>query len=461
MRPRDECVAVIPGTGGPAEFGVAVVGAGAAGLLAALAARGAVGTDGRPREAPLAAPRVLLLDSMERPGRKILVSGGGRCNVTNASVSERDFVTSSNPVIARSVLREFPPEAIRTLLETLGVPLRVEPGGKVFPAEGYRARHVLDALLRAVREAGVETLFGHEVRTVERDERSSSFRIDTSILARRLVVATGGKSLPETGSRGFGLAVAARFGHTVVEPRPALVPMRCDPPFDLAGVTTPAILTVREHRGGKVRARVAGSLLFTHRGVSGPAALDASLHRGRLASQGLDPHVEADFWTLTEPNGPWASYRGHPKPPGVCLPEAPPPVSAGKIERFLVERSVGSTCSLGSLLEERFARRFVHALVPAASTPLAGLSRAMRHAAVQVLTSLDLRVRGDEGFRKAEATSGGALLEELDRKTLESRIVPGLHFCGEVVDVAGRLGGFNFQWAWASGAVAGRGASGA
>jgi hypothetical protein len=439
------------------RFDVAIVGAGAAGILAALAARRAVAPDGTPRAPDPDAPRVALLDIKERPGEKILISGGGRCNLTNESVSDRDFLTS-RPNALRGLLREFPPASMRRLVESLGVPLRVEPLGKVFPRPPHRARQVLDALLGAVREAGIVARFGWRVAEIRRDA-DGGLGIDGRLAARRVVVATGGMSVPTTGSEGFGFDLAGRTGHRVVEPRPALVPLRCELPGDLAGLTTPAILTVRDTREGKVRARTAGSLLFTHRGLSGPAALDASLHLTRMDGEGKGAILEADLWTLTDPEGEWAPFRGLPKPPGACLAVTPPSEREAEIERLVVDRAIGRSASLRGALEARLPRRLVEAIVPAARTSLAELTREARREAVRRLLRFPFPIRDHEGFRRAEATSGGVSLEELDRRTLESRVLPGLHFCGEVVDVTGRLGGFNFQWAWSSGWVAGRGAA--
>jgi len=437
------------------DAGVAVVGAGAAGIFAALAARGALDGKGRTSRPAADAPRVVLLDSMERPGRKILVSGGGRCNVTNERVTDRDFDTDS-PAVVRGVLAGFSAAATRAFLEGRGVALRAEPLGKVFPASG-RAREILDALLGALDGAGVERRFGAEVAGIARED--GLWRVG-DLLARRVVVATGGKSVPSTGSTGFGYGLAASLGHAVAEPVPALAALRGAVPGGLAGVTLPAILTVAEGRRRTLR-RAAGSLLFTHRGVSGPPALDSSLAVASCLRSGSPFTVTADFWTLSDPVGPFAPYLSLPKPPGACLPESPPPADAAAVEEWILERTRRSPRStLGVALAERLPRRLVEAIVPSPATPLSVLPREARRAAAEAATALDLRVTGTDGFDRAEVTAGGVPLRELDRRTLESRLAPGLHFCGEVCDATGRLGGFNFQWAFASGFAAGMGAAG-
>ncbi len=419
-----------------------MIGAGAAGIFAALAAR----------ESP-SRPSVVLLDGKESPGKKILVSGGGRCNVTNVAVSDRDFDTDA-PAVVRGILAGLPAAKVRAFFEERGVVLVEEPIGKLFPREGG-AKGVLAALFAALDAAGVERAFGAEVFEVERDGegwRVGEFR------ARRVVVATGGRSIPQTGSTGFGYGLARSVGHEVVEPVPALTPLRGNTPRDLAGVTVPAILTV-EDRDGRVLRRAAGSLLFTHGGVSGPAALDASVSVARAVEEERPFRVRADFWTLADPAGPFGPFLGQPKLPGSCLAASPPPTTAHDVERLLLAQDPKE--HLGTVLGRRLPRRLVEALAPAARVPLGRLAREDRRVAAESVAGLDLGITGVLGFDKAEVTAGGVPLRELDRRTLESRRAPGLFFCGEVCHATGRLGGFNFQWAWSSGHAAGRGAGGA
>jgi predicted flavoprotein YhiN len=440
---------------GPARE-VVVVGAGAAGTFAAIAARGAVDSRGARAAAPADAPRVLLRDGRDPPGRKILVSGGGRCNAGPTRVSERDFVSDAPPVV-RTLLAGFPPSSVQAFFRALGIEFLEEPGGKWFPRSGG-ARGVRDTLLRAASEAGVETDFRAPVASVERV--GDRWQVDGAP-AERVIVATGGLSVPSTGSDGFGLALARRLGHAVVEPVPALAPLWCEVPAALAGVTLPAIVTASD-ADGRVLRRAAGALLFTHRGVTGPAAFDVSGVVARRLAEKRAVRVHFDFWTLAAPDGPWSRFLGLPKPPGVCLPDAPAPSDAAAVERALLDATAESPrLAAGSVLARRLPRRLVDLLVPAAATSLANLSREDRRAAARAVAAYEPALLGAGGFDRAEVTEGGVPLRELDRRTLESRLAPGLHFCGEVCNATGRLGGFNFQWAWASGLAAGRGAAAA
>ncbi len=453
-------------TPAPERFDVVIVGAGAAGLLAAIAARGAISDDGSTHAPPHDAPTVALFDSMPQPGKKILISGGGKCNLTNERVTEHDFAPVGSKIV-RSILREFPPAAIVRFVEEAGIPTRIEPTGKIFPAEGRRARDVLGALQSGARRAGVVFRFGHAIDEIDRPAPGDGFRLVTrsadrdgatgTVHAARVVIATGGRSIPKTGSTGAGYTFAERFGHTIVPTRPALVGLTSAHPAGLAGLTMPALVLVRRDNGKEIY-RSAGSLLFTHQGISGPAGLDASLWRATAPVS--DPDVVADFWTLADPNGPWRAFRDLPKPPGACLAESPNATDPTHVDAFLRNQAaLHPKRRLASALTQRLPRSLVDSVVADGDTPLAELRQDARRRAAAAVTRFDLGIRGDAGFERAEVTAGGVPLGELARRTLESRIAPGLSFCGEVVDVTGRLGGFNFQWAWSSGYVAGRGAA--
>lgn len=434
------------------RFDVIVVGAGAAGIFAALAARGALAADGS-FSVPEDGPRVALLDGQDEPGRKILISGGGRCNVTNIRVSERDF-TSNAPNVVRSALREFPTDAVQRFFHDRDVELVCEPMGKLFPVSG-KARDVLDALHLALELAGVVRRFGHEVREVARD--GDGWRVD-GLVAARVIVATGGRSVPQTGSTGAGYRIARDAGHELVPTVPALAALLGAAREELAGVTLPAILTVAEPSGREI-ARAAGSLLFTHRGVSGPAALDVSGAFERALADGKEPRVLADIWSLADRAGAFKRYLDGTKAPGACLPDPPRAMLPEELEKTILDAaSRAPKRQLGWRLAKRLPRSVIEALVPAAHTQLAQLTKEQRREAAVALTALDLGIVATEGYAKAEVTAGGVPLSELRRRTLESRVAPGLHFCGEVCDVTGRLGGFNFQWAWSSGFLAGRAA---
>ncbi|MCO5170576.1 MAG: NAD(P)/FAD-dependent oxidoreductase [Planctomycetes bacterium] len=460
---------------------VLVVGAGAAGLMAALAARGAVAPDGGRREVGPGAPDVVLLNNERRLGLKLLVSGGGRCNLTHARVDEGDYQTGA-PHVLRGLLRAFPVASARAFFERRGCPLYEEPLGKVFPTSDD-ARQVLAVLLEAVERAGAPLVAPAEVVDLAPpggpdDDRWRAALADGSAWrARRVVLATGGLSLPRTGSRGFGLDALARLGHTVEAPAPALTPLLLGddgPLHGLAGLTAPLVLTLapraaspEQLAGARFRplARSAGSLLVTHRGASGPAALDVSGPCARALARGEDVVLRADAWSLHQPDGPWAPFLGLPKPPGACLPGDAAPRPPAR-EAFLTQAApllADRARGLGNALAERLPRSLVQGLLRAVGVDPAQPLRqvdARGWGRVHVaLTQADLRVTGVDGYQKAEVTAGGVLLQELERTTLESRRHPGLFCCGEVVDVTGRLGGFNFQWAWASGFAAGAGAA--
>ncbi len=398
-----------------------VVGAGAAGLFAAITA------------AERGTGRVVLVEGEKKPGAKILVSGGGRCNVTNEVVAESDFHGGSRPAI-RSVLRAFSAADARRFFDESGVALRSEPLGKLFPVSN-RARDVLDALLARGRNAGVELLAGRRATAVDR--RSGGFQVRLAdgekVEAERVVLATGGLSLPKSGSDGAGLDIARAFGHSIVSPVPALVPLLLDGSFhrELSGVSQPVELVLRCK--GRAAAKVAGSMLWTHFGISGPAALDLSRHWERAHFEGEAVTVEANLL-------PGFDFE---KAEKLFLDAARSSPSRG-VTNFLAER-----------LPARVAERVVGEAAFDSALRLGRLDREARRRVVHLLVAHDLPVVGDRGWSFAEVTAGGVALSEVDPRTMESRIVPGLHLVGEMLDVDGRLGGFNFQWAWSSGFVAG------
>ncbi|MCW5893692.1 MAG: aminoacetone oxidase family FAD-binding enzyme [bacterium] len=377
--------------------------------------------------------RIVVLDGARTLGAKILIAGGGRCNVTHDVVGERDFAGSS-PNAIRKVLRRFDVATTVAFFAELGVTLKREETGKLFPTTD-RARTVLDALVGAARTAGAELRHPWRVETI--DPAPDGFALAGPagrFRARRVVLASGGRSVPTTGSDGHGYVLAQRLGHGLT-PRvlPALVPLVIAPGHfvtALAGVTVPATLTV-EHPSGKRIAACTGSTLCTHRGVSGPAVLDVSRHW-------LHAHLDVPDARLV------VSWL-----PG----ERPETIDAAL-------RDLGAT-SPGRFLARHLPERLARALCAAAGVePSAAgrtLSRAGRRALADTVGATVLPVTGDRGFTHAEATAGGVPLAELRLETMASRVAAGLHLCGEVCDVDGRIGGFNFQWAWASGFVAGAG----
>ncbi len=412
----------------PAQTHVAVVGAGAAGLMAAIAAarNGA---------------RVTILEGTDRPGTKILMSGGTRCNVTHDFVEAADYYGGSRNVVAR-LLREFSHEdAARFFREELGVELKREDTGKLFPASDD-AQTVLDALLDRARALGVALLIGRKVEAIVPAAEGAAgprFTIRTTAgvtEADRVILATGGLSFPRTGSDGSGYALAGALGHTIVTTTPALTPIvaRGGGMHErLRGVTLPVELTVRVD--GKRAWRGAGSFLFTHFGYSGPVVLDASRFVARATGAVA---VVASFL---------------------------PGETEESVDRALLDTSEHGSrhTALGWLRErglpERLARELLAAAGAAPEVTLARLTREERRALARAVAAYVLPVLEVMGYKKAEVTAGGVALDEVDPRTLESRLTPGLYFVGEILDVDGRLGGYNFQWAWSTGWVAGRAAA--
>jgi predicted Rossmann fold flavoprotein len=398
-----------------------VVGAGAAGLMAAIqAARG-----GRCRE-------VIALDGARTLGAKILISGGGRCNVTHHAVDETAFAGSTRPAV-RKVLRRFDVARTVEFFEAQGVSLKREETGKLFPVDD-RARTVLDALVRAARESGV--LLRHPWRVESIARVGTTFRLGgpagDTLEVDRVVLASGGRSLPKTGSDGHGHALARGLGHSTT-PRvfPALVPLtlpRGHPLCTLSGLSAPVRLEVRAASGRRL-AGVEGSLLCTHFGLSGPAALDISR-----------------YWIDARFDDPNAALVG-------CWLPVGAPVAFDEALRGLGAATPASL--LSQWLPDRLARVLCALAGVDAGRPGHQLTRQDRASLSRAVFALPLPVTGDRGFAHAEVTAGGVPLAELRLDTLESRICPGLYLCGEICDVDGRIGGFNFQWAWASGYVAG------
>jgi predicted Rossmann fold flavoprotein len=400
---------------------VIVVGGGAAGLATAIfAARR------RPER------RILILDGARKLGAKILVSGGGRCNVTNSVVTEADFNGGSSRFVRR-VLRAFRVAQTIAFFEGIGVTLHEEEYGKLFP-DSNRARTVLEALLDEAARLGVTILPDHRVLSFEK--RDGGFLVSTpgrSFEAERVVLATGGLSLPKTGSDGLGLAIAARNGHTVVPTTPALVPLvlRGDFHRSLSGVSQPVELAVRVE--GREPVRIAGPLLWTHFGVSGPSVLDASRFWCRARLEGGSVTVSASLL------------------PGKDFAKAEKEMLAAAAERPRLQLQN----ALGALLPAAVSKAVLEELGISGETPMGKLSRDDRRRLVHALLDWPLPVRDSRGYSFAEVTAGGISLDEIDPATMASRKCPGLHLVGEMLDVDGRIGGFNFQWAWSTGFVAG------
>jgi predicted Rossmann fold flavoprotein len=361
--------------------------------------------------------RALAIEAAKKIGAKILISGGGRCNVTNEVVRPEDFNGSRNAIA--KVLRTFDVAATIAFFEELGVPLKREETGKLFPVSN-RARDIVDALLRAAEV--VEVVTDMRVESME-----PGFVINGSIHAGRIILAAGGRSVPKTGSDGSGYELARALGHSITPTFPALVPLVVEKGHwitELSGISVDAELAVKSPTGRIVQ-RHRGSMLFTHFGLSGPVVLDISRH-----------------WIANQPATLSANFL-----PGETFES----VDAS----LIAAAKRNSHATIGSVL--RLPDRLLARLAP--ETTLGRLSKDERRRIVRDLVDFTLPVIRDRGFEYAEVTAGGVPLSEIDVATMESRICPNLYLCGEILDVDGRIGGFNFQWAWASGRLAGIGAS--
>jgi predicted Rossmann fold flavoprotein len=402
----------LPSPSTHAVFDAVVIGAGAAGLFCAAVA-GQLGA------------RVLLIDHAAKVAEKIRISGGGRCNFTNRDTGPANFL-SANPHFCRSALARYTPQDFLDLLRKHQVPWHEKHKGQLFCDRS--AEDIIALLLAECVQGGVERWQPAEVHAV-RQPGAGGFELDTSrgtVQARRVVVATGGLSIPKIGATDFGHRLARQFGHRLQDTRPALVPLTFDPaqwaPFvALAGLSLP----VRIRTGkGKQAGQFLEDLLFTHRGLSGPAVLQISSYWQPGSPLQVDLAPEAD------------------------LADALLRAKAGSRRKLANE--------LAALLPARLAQAWLD------SSPGLG-DKAMPDLRDKDLQQLATRLQdwtltpdGTEGYRKAEVTAGGVDTREISSQTLESQRVPGLHFIGEVLDVTGWLGGYNFQWAWASAAACAR-----
>jgi predicted Rossmann fold flavoprotein len=384
---------------------VVILGAGAAGLMCAIEA----GRRGR---------RVVLLDHAERAGKKILISGGGRCNFTNIHCRAENFL-SENPHFAKSALARFTPQDFIALIEKHGIRYHEKTLGQLFCDRS--AHEVVTMLERECADAGVSILVGTRVISVVRDGHFWVETAETIFEAEAVVVATGGLSIPKMGATAFGYSLAEQFGLRIVECRPGLVPLVFSAEdreqwCDLAGVSTEIIAASEAQLP---RDSFQEKMLITHRGLSGPAILQVS-----------------SYWRPGE---------------AVAIDLAPAiKVMAPLLARNARRDATTALQALRAVLPARMAERWI-TLHPPSNWTNASLD-AMEHK----LHAWRIMPAGTEGYAKAEVTAGGVDTAELDAKTMQSRRVPGLYFIGEVVDVTGWLGGYNFQWAWASGFSAGQ-----
>ena len=390
----------------PKLHDVVILGAGAAGLMCAAVA-GARGHE------------VVVLEQARAPAEKIRISGGGRCNFTNLHTAPANFL-SDNPHFCNSALNGYTQRDFMALVETYGIAWHEKTRGQLF-CDGS-SRQIVDMLLEECRKADAQLRLGARVSAVTRGESGFVVTSDRGeFRARSLVVATGGPSIPKMGSSGVGYKIAEQFGLRIVPPRPALVPLTFDTGLraqfaDLSGLSVDAVVSC-----GK--ARFDEALLFTHRGLSGPAILQIS-----------------SYWREGE---------------ALVIDLAPSIDVLGALKRLRGEHPRQEMATaLAGLLPKRLAR--IIADMIGGPERIADFSDADLATAAAAVKQWRVVPNGTEGYRTAEVTLGGVDTSELSSKTFESRSVPGLYFIGEVVDVTGHLGGFNFQWAWSSGHAAGR-----
>jgi predicted Rossmann fold flavoprotein len=388
------------------QFDVVVIGAGAAGMMCAAEA----GKRGR---------SVLILDHAAKPGEKIRISGGGRCNFTNLNAAPANFI-SQNPSFAISALRRYTQRDFIALVERYGIAYHEKTLGQLF-CDGS-SKQIIDLLLNEMRLGNVELRLSTSVESMEKAPEGFALKLSQgAVQCRSVVVATGGKSIPKMGATGFGYDLAQQFGLKIVETRPALVPLTLEPTLlerltPLAGVSVDAVAGCR-------KTTFAEAMLFTHRGLSGPAILQISSY-----------WREGDEIVLS-------------MLPGVNL-----------FEELRAARAQNGRQALQTALSAFLPKRLAQLIAETEKGPanLADYSDKRLRTIDEAVNRWRFKPAGSEGYRTAEVTLGGVDTRELDSRTMEAKAVPGLYFIGEVVDVTGWLGGYNFQWAWSSGWCAGQ-----
>lgn len=403
------------------ECEIGIIGGGAAGLMAGISAAENGGRD------------IVIFEGTPRCGTKILMSGGSRCNVTNEKVTASDFY-GGNKNIIRNILKAFTEKDAVRFFQRLGVELKLEANGKYFPSDD-KASTILNALLKRCRELSISIKTGARITSVKKEDSYFTLRSENECFrCRKLIITTGGKSYPSTGSDGTGYKLAEELGHSLVEPLPALTPIVLNEPqlSELSGITFPASLMLFQNNK-KILERT-GSTLITHFGLSGPAPLNVSREIARLNDTELkisflpgksSDQVAEELYTIKQQNPARnvISYFGE------LIPAA--------VNRYLFNRlNLFPDQKFSSLKKEQIKELCIS------------------------YTELRLKCAGVRGFKQAEVTSGGVPLDEIKYQTMESRKTPDLYLAGELLDADGLIGGYNFQWSWSTGYIAGKAAAG-
>lgn len=407
---------------------VVVVGGGAAGMVAAISAK-RLGAE------------VTILEKNPRVGKKILATGNGRCNFTNinAGVATCTCYNGNNPEFARRVLADFSVDDTLVFFEKLGIVPKIEEAGKVYPMSD-QASSILDVLLYELKKIEINTICEACVTGITKKGHEFRIELENGIVSYgdKVIIAAGGKALPASGSDGSGHQLAASLGHHIVGVFPALVQLKLEGPYFKRIEGVKFVGTAEIIRDGKTIAKDRGDILFTNYGVSGPPILQISRKAGELLKQGKQAQLKITIMDMMAKN---------------------------ELEKIIKKRIQISPdkpvdFSLVGLINKRMIPvLLLEAGIDDLKKPAAELSAAEQQALINILTGWHFRIRGTKGWTSAQATAGGVDTREIDETTLESKLVKGLFFAGEIIDIDGQCGGFNLQWAWSSGFIAGQSAA--
>lgn len=411
------------------KFDVAIIGGGPAGIMAAIQAS-------RPEGAPFGSRRVVLIEKNSKLGRKLLLTGGGRCNLTNAEFDLRELAKNyNNGEFLFHAFSVFGPKETIEFFEKIGVKTKIEKNRRVFPAS-EDAGDVLDLLKNYLEKNNVKILYNSEVVDIKKTGKAISKIIlkDAEITAKKYILTTGGKSYSQTGSDGFGCRLAEKLGHTIVKPSPALAPIRISEDWikALQGISLKDV-KISVLQNNKKIINETGEILFTHYGISGPAILDISAKVGELLEKG-QTKISLDLSPLLNQEQLLKEFeeylKGYPKK---------------TIKNILAE-----------FAQERLAEVLLDITGIDGNKIANNMSKTERGAVVKILKNFELTAEDVMGFELAMVTRGGVSLKEIDHKTMQSKVIDNLYFAGEIIDVDGKTGGFNLQMCWSTGYLAGK-----